>query len=117
MITIKKNQTSTVKLFLNHQKVNEAESVQLRLNSPTRSAITLDKSLSQIGLGFYSLEVYLEESYLLKDDTYSYQILQNGVISRRGNPVFSERSISNILLENTFYQGYWNYTDKNLMKK
>tara|TARA_R100000951_G_scaffold110853_3_gene109210 strand:+ start:3851 stop:4177 length:327 start_codon:yes stop_codon:yes gene_type:complete len=84
MITIRKNQTSTVKLFLNQQEVNEAESVQLRLNSPTHSTITLDKSLSRIGLGFYSLEVYLEEAYLLKDDTYSYQILQNGVILKYG---------------------------------
>jgi DNA invertase Pin-like site-specific DNA recombinase len=45
------------------------------------------------------------------------KLLQNGVISRRGNPVFSERSISNILLENTFYQGYWNYTDKKSNEK
>ncbi len=71
-------------MFLNQQEVNEAESVQLRLNSPTHSTITLDKSLSRIGLGFYSLEVYLEEAYLLKDDTYSYQILQNGVILKYG---------------------------------
>jgi len=44
-------------------------------------------------------------------------LLQNGVMSRRGNPIFSERSISNILLRNSHYNGYWIYTEKNLMKR
>ena len=44
-------------------------------------------------------------------------LLQNGVMSRRGNPIFSERSISNILLRNSHYNGYWIYTDKKSNEK
>jgi site-specific DNA recombinase len=39
------------------------------------------------------------------------KLLVNGVMSKRGNPIFSERSISLILTINTHYQGYWDYTD------
>ncbi len=40
------------------------------------------------------------------------KLLQNGVITRRGNPIWSEGSIQNVLTENTHYQGFWNYHDK-----
>jgi site-specific DNA recombinase len=39
------------------------------------------------------------------------ELLKNGVITRRGNPVWSLGSI-NALLRNTHYDGYWYYTDK-----
>ena len=39
------------------------------------------------------------------------RLLVNGVMSKRGNPIFSERSIHVILLNNTNYLGYWDFTD------
>ena len=40
------------------------------------------------------------------------KLLENGVITRRGNAIWSEGSIQNILTENTHYQGFWIYRDK-----
>ncbi len=40
------------------------------------------------------------------------KLLKNGVMTRRKNPVWSERSIWCVLIQNTHYQGYWNYLDK-----
>jgi site-specific DNA recombinase len=45
------------------------------------------------------------------------ELLKNGVLSRRGNPRFSERSVSNILLKNTHYSGHWIFTDKKTQEK
>jgi len=39
------------------------------------------------------------------------QLLKNGVVTRRGNPVWSHGSIDK-LLTNTHYEGYYTYTDK-----
>ena len=39
------------------------------------------------------------------------QLLQNGVPTKRGNPVWSHRSIE-ILLTNTYFGGYWTMTPK-----
>ena len=39
------------------------------------------------------------------------RLLVNGVMSKRGNPIFSERSIHMILTNNTHYQGYWDFVD------
>lgn len=48
------------------------------------------------------------------DDIRNY-LLSNGVITRRGNPVWSHGSI-NALLRNTHYDGYYTYTDKKAKK-
>jgi DNA invertase Pin-like site-specific DNA recombinase len=40
-----------------------------------------------------------------------FKLLDKGVMSRRGLSVWSERSIHNILITNTHYQGYWTFTD------
>lgn len=40
------------------------------------------------------------------------RLLENGVMTRRGNPIWSEGSVQNILTKNTHYQGFWIYTDK-----
>ena len=39
--------------------------------------------------------------------------MKNGVLSRRGNVIWSDLSIRKIL-ENTHFGGYYNYTDKML---
>ena len=40
------------------------------------------------------------------------KLLLNGVVTRRGNPVWSVGSIQNVLTEIPHYQGYWSYHDK-----
>ena len=40
-------------------------------------------------------------------------LMKNGVISRRGNVVWSDRSVR-VILEHTHYEGYYFYTDKSL---
>jgi site-specific DNA recombinase len=45
------------------------------------------------------------------------RLLQNGVMTRRGNPIWSEGSIQNILTNNTHYQGFWIYIDKKSEEK
>jgi len=55
------------------------------------------------------LEWYLEgDSVLIIKD----KLLQNGVVTRRGNPIWSVGSIQNVLTEIPHYQGFWNYHDK-----
>jgi len=45
------------------------------------------------------------------------RLLKNAVVTRRGNPIWSEGSIQNILTENTHYQGFWIYIDKKSEEK
>jgi len=40
-------------------------------------------------------------------------LMKNGVVSRRGNIVWSDRSIR-VILEHTYYEGFYFYTDKKL---
>lgn len=56
---------------------------------------------------------HIFESYKNGDsiDEIRTQLLKNGVVTRRGNPVWSHGSIDK-LLTNTHYEGYYTYTDK-----
>ena len=56
---------------------------------------------------------YIFECYKNGDsiDDIRTQLLKNGVVTRRGNPVWSHGSIDK-LLTNTHYEGYYTYTDK-----
>tara|TARA_E500000331_G_scaffold74267_1_gene69319 strand:+ start:5137 stop:6828 length:1692 start_codon:yes stop_codon:yes gene_type:complete len=55
------------------------------------------------------------EEYLKGTTVYGIRklLMKNGVLSRRGNVVWSDRSIF-VILELTYYEGYWTYTDKML---
>ena len=56
---------------------------------------------------------HIFESYQNGDsiDEIRTQLLKSGVVTRRGNPVWSHGSIDK-LLTNTHYEGYYTYTDK-----
>jgi DNA invertase Pin-like site-specific DNA recombinase len=56
---------------------------------------------------------HIFESYKNGDsiDEIRTQLLKSGVVTRRGNPVWSHGSIDK-LLTNTHYEGYYTYTDK-----
>jgi hypothetical protein len=102
MITIKRFQTTTIQVYLNPTSLNELENVSLRLISPSRSTITLDKSLTKISTGFYSFETSSLEADQLKDDTYSYQILQGETILKYGFVRLAEgNNVLNIVFDYT----------------
>lgn len=84
MITVEKNQDRTIRVLLNQRRVNLAEAVTINFTSPSRDAITLSKTLTEIGLGFYSFVVTSADASFFVDDTYSYEITQSGVSLKKG---------------------------------
>ena len=84
MITVEKNQDRTIRVLLNQRRVNLAEAVTINFTSPSRETISLSKTLTEIGLGFYSFVVTSAEASFFVDDTYSYEITQAGVSLKKG---------------------------------
>lgn len=84
MITVEKNQNRTIKLLLNQRRVNLAEAVTINFTSPSRETISLSKTLTEIGLGFYSFVLTSAEASFFVDDTYSYELTQSGVSLKKG---------------------------------
>ena len=84
MITVEKNLTRTVKVLLNQSRVNLADPITINFTSPSRSTIQLSKTLTEIGLGFYSFTVTNLEANQFVDDTYSYEILQGATSLKKG---------------------------------
>lgn len=84
MITFSPNQTITAKVYLNQELLNENEAVSLSLSSPSRPSLEFSKTLTRISAGFYSFEISVADAKSLKDDTYSYTIVQNNVILKYG---------------------------------
>lgn len=101
MITIDKNLTKTVKVYLNQENLNEAVDVTFRLQSPSRSTVYLIKSLTKISTGFYSFQVTAVEGSQLIDDSYYYQVLQNDFILKKGKVRLTATEQENLLLDLT----------------
>lgn len=99
MITIRKNQLTTLKLSLNPLNLNQEENVSLRFNSPSRPTIELEKPVTDLGSGFFSIEVLANESINLVDNTYSYRIEQNGEILKLGFVRIIDEEISNFTFD------------------
>lgn len=83
MKTITTNQDQTITFSLN-RSVAQAGSANLVLQSPSRPEITFIKALTDIGSGFFSLDLTAAEADQLIDDTYSYYLTQNGVTLKHG---------------------------------
>jgi len=84
MITVEKNQNRTIRVLLNQRRVNLANPITINFTSPSRDTISLSKTLTEIGLGFYSFVVTSAEASYFVDDTYSYEITQSGVSLKKG---------------------------------
>ena len=76
METIVTQKAQTIKLSLNRSKVSLSENVSLVLSSPSRVEITIEKALTELGSGFFSIHLTASESNKLIDDTYSYTLTQ-----------------------------------------
>lgn len=101
MITIDKNQARTVKVYLNQSLINEESEISLVLSSPSRSEITLNKSLSKISAGFYYFTVTAEEGAQLEDDSYSYTIEQSDVVLKYGKVRRTITELSDLIFDYT----------------
>ena len=95
MITIRKNQLTLLKLSLNPLNLNKEENVSLSFNSPSRPSIELEKPVTDLGSGFFSIGIAANESINLIDDTYSYKIEQNGEVLKLGFVRIIDEEISN----------------------
>ena len=88
-----------MKLFLNPLNLNQEESVNLTFRSPSRPSIELEKPVTDLGSGFFSIEVEANESINLVDDTYSYRIEQNGEVLKLGFVRIIDEEISNFTFD------------------
>ena len=86
-------------MSLNPLNLNQEENVSLRFNSPSRPSIELEKPVTDLGSGFFSIEVAADESNNLIDDTYSYEIEQNGEVLKLGFVRVVEEEISNFTFD------------------
>lgn len=84
MITVEKNQNRTIRVLLNQRRVNLANPITINFTSPSRDTISLSKTLTEIGLGFYSFVVTSADASFFVDDTYSYEILQGAQFLKKG---------------------------------
>jgi len=84
MITIAAYQNQTIKLSLNRAKVSLLENVVLNLVSPSRVELNFTKALTELGSGFFSIDVTSIDTAQLVDDTYSYYLYQDSVLLKTG---------------------------------
>jgi len=67
------------------QRLLDLESpVLLRLINPTRVNLVYEKPVTALGAGFFSFTLTLGEVVPLIDDTYFFEITQNGVLLKKG---------------------------------
>lgn len=88
-----------MKLSLNPLNLNQEENVSLRFNSPSRPSIELEKPVTDLGSGFFSIEVAADESNQLVDDSYDYRIEQNGEVLKLGFVRIIDEEISNFTFD------------------
>ena len=96
MITVNQNgsQNQIITVSLNKTYVVDGDSVTVLFFSPSRIDISLVKTLTSIGSGFFTFELTLAERALFIDDTYSYHIkigdyvLNTGFVRLIDNVVF-----------------------------
>lgn len=101
MITIDKNQTRQIKLYLNQNLLNEESEISLVLSSPSRPTIELTKSLTKISTGFYSFDITANEGSQLVDNTYTYTIEQDERILKYGKVRRTVTELSNLVFDYT----------------
>lgn len=75
MITIIKNLLNQLKLSVNSFKAQEGQAT-LKFYSPSRGIINIEVSLVSVGSGFFTCDVSAENSALLVDNTYTYELIQ-----------------------------------------
>lgn len=85
MITLIREQANQLQVSLSRDKVDETQTIDIKFHSPSRGLYQVTKSLNYNKSGFFSISLDASEILNLKDDSYSYQILQNGVSLKRGH--------------------------------
>jgi hypothetical protein len=86
-------------LFLNPLNLNSAESVSLTFRSPSRPIIEFTKPVTELGSGFFSIQLEANESNQLIDDSYDYRIDQNGQLLKLGFVRIVSEEISNFTFD------------------
>jgi len=94
MKTIRKDQRSTLRFSLNRSVAAEGVA-SLSLNSPSRGTLTFTKSLTNLGSGFFSLVLDFTDTAQLEDDTYSYELTQDGTYLKTGFIRLLEADLTN----------------------
>lgn len=64
--------------------MNLLANVDLVLSSPSRATLTFNKALTDLGSGFFNLSLTAEDSVQLIDDTYEYDLQQDGISLKVG---------------------------------
>lgn len=86
-------------MFLNPLNLNQEESVNLTFRSPSRPSIEFEKPVTELGSGFFSIELEADESNQLIDDSYDYRIEQNGELLKLGFVRVVSEEISNFTFD------------------
>ena len=71
-------------MSLNPQNLNLSEDVRVQVSSPSRSTIEFEKPVTDIGSGFFSVQLEAADINQLIDDTYSYKLIQDNKTLKLG---------------------------------
>ena len=96
MITVNKDsqQNQTIQLALNESKVSNGQSVTIEFISPSRPTITLTKTLTLVGSGFFSFVLTTAEFAQFVDDTYRYEVKTGSVNFKKGRVRIQEGQLT-----------------------